>query len=116
MFKTSKKRNLLKILFSIVIISITIIIPTIEANAFTIRGLKAVNYAKQFLGRPYVYGATGPNSFDCSGLTSYTYRNSLGIEIGRTTYDQIKYGVEVSQNQLQPGIWYSLILGMLQYM
>lgn len=103
MFETIKKRNLLKNLFSIVMISITTIILTVEANAFTIRGLRAVNYAKQFLGRPYVYGATGPNSFDCSGLTSYTYRNSLGIDIGRTTYDQIKSGVEVSQNQLQPG-------------
>ena len=103
MFKTRKKRNSLNILLSVVMISITLIISTVEANAFTIRGLRAVNYSKQFLGRPYVYGATGPNSFDCSGLTSYTYKNCLGIDIGRTTYNQINAGVEVSQNKLQPG-------------
>ena len=103
MFKTRKKRNSLNILLSVVMISITLIISTVEANAFTIRGLRAVNYSKQFLGRPYVYGATGPNSFDCSGLTFYTYKNCLGIDIGRTTYNQINAGVEVSQNELQPG-------------
>ena len=55
------------------------------------------------LGKPYVYGATGPSTFDCSGLTSYVYRNALGIEIGRTTYEQINSGVEVSQSELKPG-------------
>lgn len=55
------------------------------------------------LGKPYVYGATGPSTFDCSGLTSYVYRNALGIEIGRTTYDQINSGVEVSQSELKVG-------------
>ena len=55
------------------------------------------------LGKPYVYGATGPSTFDCSGLTSYVYRNALGIEIGRTTYEQINSGVEVSQSELKVG-------------
>lgn len=55
------------------------------------------------LGKSYVYGANGPSTFDCSGLTSYVYRNALGIEIGRTTYEQINSGVEVSQSELKPG-------------
>lgn len=55
------------------------------------------------LGKTYVYGAKGPNTFDCSGLTSYVYRNALGIEIGGSTYEQINSGVEVSQSQLKPG-------------
>lgn len=74
----------------------------VKANAAT-SGQAIVSYAKQFLGRPYVYGATGPNSFDCSGLTSYVYKNAAGINIGRTTYDQIKAGSEVSRGNLQPG-------------
>lgn len=62
-----------------------------------------ISYAKRFLGVPYVYGAAGPSNFDCSGFTSYVYRNAAGIEIGRTTYSQINAGVEVSQSELQPG-------------
>ena len=60
-------------------------------------------YAYQFQGRPYVYGATGPSSFDCSGFTSYVYRNAAGISIGRTTYDQMGVGKSVSYSELQPG-------------
>ncbi|MDS0526202.1 NlpC/P60 family protein [Clostridium sp. SHJSY1] len=62
-----------------------------------------LSYAYTLLGRPYVWGAKGPNSFDCSGFTSYVYRNVMGIEIGASTYEQINAGVEVSQSELQPG-------------
>lgn len=47
-----------------------------------------VDYAVSRLGCPYVWGATGPNSFDCSGLTSWCY-SQIGIWITRTTYSQI---------------------------
>ncbi|MDK0559497.1 NlpC/P60 family protein [Clostridium perfringens] len=62
-----------------------------------------VSYAYQFIGRPYVFGATGPDSFDCSGFTSYVYRNAVGREITRITYSQINQGRPVSRDQLQPG-------------
>ena len=62
-----------------------------------------VSYAYQFIGRPYVLGATGPDTFDCSGFTSYVYRNAVGREITRTTYTQINQGRPVSRDQLQPG-------------
>lgn len=62
-----------------------------------------VDYAYQFLGTPYVYGATGPSAFDCSGFTSYVFRNAAGVEISRTTYSQVGVGQEVSYNELQPG-------------
>lgn len=61
-----------------------------------------LNEAYKHLGKPYVYGATGPNAFDCSGFTSYVYAK-LGYSIGRTTYNQINAGREVSYSQLQPG-------------
>lgn len=64
---------------------------------------KVVNEAYKHLGKPYVYGATGPNSFDCSGLTQYVYRTAVGIEISRTTYTQINVGTPISASQLQPG-------------
>ena len=62
-----------------------------------------VSYAYQFIGTPYVYGASGPNAFDCSGFTSYVYRNAAGIDITRTTYSQIGVGTPVSYSELQPG-------------
>lgn len=62
-----------------------------------------ISYAYQFIGRPYVFGATGPDSFDCSGFTQYVYKNALGIGLSRTTYTQVNEGKQVSRDQLQPG-------------
>ncbi|WWU66625.1 C40 family peptidase [Clostridium baratii] len=62
-----------------------------------------LNEAYNHLGKPYVWGATGPNSFDCSGFTSYVYSKVTGRYIGRTTYDQIGAGRAVSRSELQPG-------------
>lgn len=53
-----------------------------------------------YVGSPYVYGASGPSAFDCSGFTSYVYAQA-GISIGRTTYAQYAGGTKVSD--LQPG-------------
>lgn len=66
-------------------------------------GNAIVDYACGFIGAPYVYGATGPDAFDCSGFTSYVFRNAAGIEISRTTYTQINVGSPVSYGELQPG-------------
>lgn len=66
---------------------------------------KVVALAKAQVGKPYVWGATGPYSFDCSGLTSYVYRHSLGRNITRTTYTQVYQGksVAVSTATLKKG-------------
>ena len=66
------------------------------------KGNQVVNYAYKFLGKPYVYGATGPNSFDCSGLTLYVY-NKFGVDISRTTYTQVSQGTKVNRSDLKPG-------------
>ena len=65
-------------------------------------GVQVVEYAKQFLGRPYVWGGNGPNSFDCSGFTKYVYSH-FGYSINRTASNQMKNGVAVSSDQLQAG-------------
>lgn len=72
-----------------------------SANKATAQAV--LNEAYKHLGKPYVWGATGPNSFDCSGFTSYVYKKVTGRWIGRTTYDQINVGTPVSRSQLQPG-------------
>lgn len=66
-------------------------------------GNAIVDFAYGFIGTPYVYGATGPDAFDCSGFTSYVFRHAAGIEISRTTYTQINVGTPVSYGELQPG-------------
>lgn len=62
-----------------------------------------LNEAYKHLGASYVWGATGPSTFDCSGFTQYVYEHAAGIDITRTTYTQINVGQPVSEDQLQPG-------------
>ena len=58
--------------------------------------------AKQKLGKRYVWGATGPNTFDCSGFTMFTCKQE-GINIPRTSIEQSKAGVPVPRYALKPG-------------
>ncbi len=62
-----------------------------------------INLAYSKIGSPYVWGAEGPNSFDCSGFTSYVFRNAAGVSIPRTSSAQSGFGKTVSKANLQPG-------------
>ncbi|MFF9114384.1 NlpC/P60 family protein [Streptomyces massasporeus] len=73
-----------------------------SAQAPNSRAAAAVSYAYQKLGSPYVWGATGPNAFDCSGLVQAAYR-AAGVALPRTTYSQIAAGRRVSRSELLPG-------------
>ena len=67
------------------------------------RGAEVVAYAQQFIGTKYTYGGSTPaTGFDCSGFTSYVYRN-FGINLPRTTGGQSGVGTPVSRNNLVPG-------------
>lgn len=63
---------------------------------------KLIKYALTFVGKPYVFGATGPNSFDCSGFTKYVYKH-FGYNINRVAQDQFKNGTGVEYKNLKPG-------------
>lgn len=65
-------------------------------------GQRVVRIAEQFLGLPYVYGGSTPAGFDCSGFTSYVFKQ-LGYTLNRVSADQIQNGVPVSKSELQPG-------------
>lgn len=77
-----------------------------EANTATVptsgKGANVVETAKKYIGCSYVYGATGPSSFDCSGFTSYVFKLH-GVSLNRTAAGQYSNGVAVSKDQLQPG-------------
>ena len=62
-----------------------------------------IDLAHKQLGKPYVWGAEGPNSFDCSGLIYYVYKNAAGITLPRTSSAQYSAGVAVSRSNLKAG-------------
>jgi len=62
----------------------------------------AIAFAEQQLGKPYLFGGTGPDSFDCSGLVMMAYRGA-GVNIARTSEQQWATEVRVPASQVQPG-------------
>ena len=62
----------------------------------------AIAYAEQQLGKPYLWGGTGPDAFDCSGLVMMAYR-AAGIDIPRTSEQQWAWGPRIKASQVQPG-------------
>ena len=66
------------------------------------KGAEAVAFAKAQIGKPYVFGATGPGSYDCSGLTMAAWQ-AAGVQLDRTSQSQFSDGVPVSRSDLQPG-------------
>ncbi|MGH4125552.1 MAG: NlpC/P60 family protein [Clostridium sp.] len=75
---------------------------TPSRGSATISDNAVIAYASNFLGTPYLWGGTTPSGFDCSGFTQYVYAH-FGISVGRTTFDQINDGLQVSRDNLQPG-------------
>ena len=73
-----------------------------NVKAPTAAAQTAVNAALSKLGSPYVWGATGPGTFDCSGLMLWAY-GKAGISLPRNSAAQAQYGTPVSRDQLQPG-------------
>ena len=65
-------------------------------------GNSIVSAALQYVGYPYVYGTAGPETFDCSGFTSYIYKQ-FGVTLNRSSKDQVNNGVAVSKSNLQQG-------------
>ncbi|MCT2592335.1 NlpC/P60 family protein [Streptomyces sp. N2-109] len=63
---------------------------------------KVLSFAKAQLGKPYVWGASGPNSYDCSGFTQAAWK-AAGVSLPRTTFDQVEVGTKVAKSQLKAG-------------
>ena len=75
---------------------------TTTNDVVTSKGEEVVNYAKQYLKCKYVYGASGPSTFDCSGFTMYVFKH-FGISLSHSATAQSKKGTYVAKENLQPG-------------
>lgn len=78
--------------------------PSSEAtdSSYATKAEKTLAFARSQIGKPYVWGATGPDSYDCSGLTQAAW-NAAGISLPRTTYDQVNAGTTVTLSNARPG-------------
>jgi cell wall-associated NlpC family hydrolase len=75
---------------------------TAPDSSYATQAEKALAFARAQIGKPYVWGATGPGSYDCSGLTQAAWK-AADVALPRTTYDQVNAGTTVSISQAQPG-------------
>ena len=78
------------------------VVQVLEAQASASKGQEIADYALQFVGYRYVHGGASPKGFDCSGLTTYVYKQ-FGYTLNRTCSGQLDNGTPVSMSELQPG-------------
>lgn len=71
-------------------------------GTYAAKAEKVLAFARAQIGKPYVWGATGPDSYDCSGLTAAAWK-AAGVQLPRTTWDQVKVGTRVATADLLPG-------------
>lgn len=77
----------------------------VDRSAFAGRNdvMGLIEFAKAQIGKPYVYASAGPDSFDCSGLVYYCYKNVLGMTVPRSSAALVSCGVSVEREDLLPG-------------
>jgi cell wall-associated NlpC family hydrolase len=73
-----------------------------DDGTYAAKADKVLAFARAQIGKPYVWGATGPSSYDCSGLTAAAWK-AAGVDLPRTTWDQVKVGTRVETADLLPG-------------
>ena len=73
-----------------------------EATRADEEGLRLANAARALVGRPYRFGGSGPDAFDCSGLVFYVHRQ-LGMHVPRTALTQFRLATRIERSDLQPG-------------
>ncbi|MEV5968781.1 C40 family peptidase [Streptomyces sp. NPDC051921] len=76
--------------------------PSGSGSTYAAKAAEALAFARAQIGKPYVWGATGPSSYDCSGLTQAAWR-AAGVDLPRTTWDQVKVGDRIATGDLLPG-------------
>lgn len=77
--------------------------PVVTAPALSAPTGDVVSIAAKYIGVPYVWGGKTPSGFDCSGFTSYVFREAYGIEIGGYTVPQENSGTQIAVSSAQAG-------------
>ncbi|MBS4195817.1 C40 family peptidase [Lederbergia citri] len=96
------KKSLLSLL-AVVMFTMFVIQPDAASAATKISSASAIiSKGKEYIGIRYVYGGSTPKGFDCSGFTSYTFKQQ-DIPLPRTAAEQYKKGIAVEKNDLRPG-------------
>ncbi|MFJ2443138.1 C40 family peptidase [Streptomyces sp. NPDC087658] len=72
------------------------------ADAYAAKAARVIAFAAGQIGKPYVWGASGPSSYDCSGLTQVAWRE-VGVQLPRSTWEQAKAGAHIATDDLLPG-------------
>lgn len=98
----SRRNPITRLLALLAVIVAVASIGACAAPSSSTKGQQIVNIARTHLGQRYVYGAAGPSSFDCSGLTQYVHRQA-GISIPRTVGSQQAAARPVSKSSARPG-------------
>ncbi|MFI0979954.1 NlpC/P60 family protein [Streptomyces sp. NPDC021093] len=73
-----------------------------SGSSYSTKAAKVLDFARAQIGKPYIWGATGPSSYDCSGLSQAAWR-AAGVTLPRTTWDQVKVGTRIATKDLKPG-------------
>lgn len=98
------KRKLIALLLLVTMIMPVLATPTqIDAASKISKSTTVVSFAKKQLGKKYVWGKSGPSTFDCSGFTYYVIKKTTGKSISRTSTTQSKQGKYVSRKNLKKG-------------
>jgi cell wall-associated NlpC family hydrolase len=84
------------------VLALALFSPAPQASAATL-GQQAVSLAAAQKGKPYRYGAVGPQAFDCSGLIVYVYTTRLHRTLPRTASAQRRATIRVQKSQVRPG-------------
>lgn len=89
-------------------------LPSVDLSKIKGVRAKVVALAHAQIGKPYVWGAAGPSSFDCSGLVQWIFNDNLGYSVPRVAADQGSYSTPISIGELQPGdiLWTSGHIGI----
>lgn len=78
--------------------------PESRVDTFLAQAQDLVLNAMGFMGIPYKWGGTTPETgFDCSGFVQYVFRQAAGMVLPRSSFDQVRHGVSVAADELQPG-------------
>jgi cell wall-associated NlpC family hydrolase len=99
---TARRSTLTRLLALLTVIFAVTALGACTAPKSSSKGQQIVNLARTHIGKPYVYGASGPGSFDCSGFTQYVHRQA-GLTIPRTTGSQQAAARPVSKSAAKPG-------------